>query len=97
MSLQRVGQRNQNQDHHRKQRRLQKEKRVQEKNVVQLVKRKASDEKRHRESHNNPLFICNDLPITTEDLAFLNNVLGALKLNLMGQEALLALSGSGSR
>jgi hypothetical protein len=63
MSLQRVGQRNRDQDqnHHRKQRRLQKVKRVQEKNVVQLVKRKASDEKRRRESHNNPLFICNPL------------------------------------
>jgi hypothetical protein len=55
-----VGQRNQDQDqdlnHHRNQRRLQKEKLVQERYVVQLVKRKALDEKRHREYHNNPLF-----------------------------------------
>jgi hypothetical protein len=61
MSLQLVGRRNQDQDHHRKQRRLQKEKLVQEKNVVQLVKRKGSDEKRHRESHNSSLFIFNPL------------------------------------
>jgi hypothetical protein len=65
MSIQRVGQRNQDQDqdHHRKQRRLQKVKRVQEKNVVQLVKRKASDEKRRRESHNNPLFSSHYWPL----------------------------------
>jgi hypothetical protein len=58
MYLQRVGQRNQDQDqnHHRKQKRLQKEKLVKEKNVVPLVKRKASDEKRHRELQS--LFIC---------------------------------------
>ena len=51
--------RDRDQNHHRKQRLLQKEKLVQEKNVVPLVKRKALDEKRHRESYNNPLFICN--------------------------------------
>jgi hypothetical protein len=32
------------------------------KNIVPLVKRKALDEKRRRESYNNPLFICNNRP-----------------------------------
>jgi hypothetical protein len=61
MNLQQVGQRNQDQgqgqSHHRKQKRLQKEKLVQEKNVVPLVIRKASDEK--RDKNNNPLFMRN--------------------------------------
>jgi hypothetical protein len=72
MNLQGVGRRNQdrdqNQNHHRKQRLRPKEKLVQEKNVVPLVKRKASDEKRDRD--NNPPFICNTcyirLPIKWE-------------------------------
>ena len=61
MNLQRVGQRNQDRDqdqnHHRKQKRLQKENLVQEKNVVPLVKRKASDKKEIEITI--PLFICN--------------------------------------
>ena len=40
--------RDRDQNHHRKQRRPKKEKLVQQKNVVPLVKRKTSDEKRHR-------------------------------------------------
>ena len=52
--LQQVGQQNQgqdlNQNHHRNQKRPQKEKLVQEKNEVPLVRRKALDEKRHKDS-----------------------------------------------